>query len=38
LLNPGLPTDRRSQPYCTYMTATVGDGTLSDVTLHRLTR
>ena len=23
LLNPGSPTDRRRQPYCTYMTATV---------------
>lgn len=36
LLNPGSPTDRRRQPHCTYMTATVADGTLSDVTLHRL--
>ncbi len=36
LLNPGSPTDRRRQPYCTYMTATVGDGELGDVTLHRL--
>ncbi len=26
LLNPGSPTDRRSQPHCTYLTATVGDG------------
>src|SRR5262245_12924863 len=23
LLNPGSPTDRRSQPYCTYQTATI---------------
>jgi len=38
LLNPGSPTDRRRQPYCTYMTATVGGGTLGDVTLHRLPR
>ncbi|MEV7392842.1 metallophosphoesterase [Streptomyces sp. NPDC091215] len=36
LLNPGSPTDRRRQPYCTYLTATVADGTLTDVTLHRL--
>ncbi|KUM99779.1 phosphodiesterase [Streptomyces yokosukanensis] len=36
LLNPGSPTDRRRQPRCTYMTATVADGVLSEVTLHRL--
>ena len=36
LLNPGSPTDRRPQPHCTYMTASVGDGTLSDVVLHKL--
>lgn len=36
LLNPGSPTDRRRQPHCTYMTATVSDGVLSDVELHRL--
>ncbi|MFF3611765.1 metallophosphoesterase family protein [Streptomyces sp. NPDC002580] len=37
LLNPGSPTDRRRQPYGTYMTATVTDGgALADVTLHRL--
>ncbi|MFD8740170.1 metallophosphoesterase family protein [Streptomyces sp. NPDC059618] len=37
LLNPGSPTDRRREPYCTYMTATVtGDGGLTEVTLHRL--
>jgi hypothetical protein len=36
LLNPGSPTDRRRQPYCTYMTATVSDGALSEVTLHRV--
>ncbi|MGW5656712.1 metallophosphoesterase family protein [Streptomyces humi] len=36
LLNPGSPTDRRRQPHCTYLTATVADGTLTDVTLHRL--
>ncbi|GAA3677330.1 YfcE family phosphodiesterase [Arthrobacter ginkgonis] len=33
LLNPGSPTDRRRQPVCTYMTATVGDGALRDVVL-----
>jgi uncharacterized protein len=36
LLNPGSPTDRRRQPSCTYMTATVDDGTLRHVTLHHL--
>jgi putative phosphoesterase len=36
LLNPGSPTDRRRQPHCTYMTAVVADGTLTDLTLHRL--
>ncbi|MEV6172383.1 metallophosphoesterase [Streptomyces sp. NPDC051954] len=36
LLNPGSPTDRRRQPHCTYMTATVTDGDLRDVELHRL--
>ncbi|MFC1262024.1 metallophosphoesterase family protein, partial [Streptomyces sp. CC302I] len=36
LLNPGSPTDRRRQPYCTYMTATAADGRLTDVELHRL--
>jgi uncharacterized protein len=34
LLNPGSPTDRRRQPSCTYMTATVADGELTDVILH----
>ncbi|WP_395574817.1 metallophosphoesterase family protein [Streptomyces sp. BK79] len=38
LLNPGSPTDRRRQPYCTYMTATADDGRLEDVVLHRLPR
>lgn len=38
LLNPGSPTDRRRQEFCTYMTATVGGGALSDVVLHRLER
>ncbi|HET7328643.1 MAG TPA: metallophosphoesterase [Nocardioidaceae bacterium] len=36
LLNPGSPTDRRRQPFCTYLTATVCDGALGDVELHRL--
>ncbi|POX47860.1 metallophosphoesterase [Streptomyces sp. Ru72] len=36
LLNPGSPTDRRRQPHCTYMTATVTGGELTDVRLHRL--
>jgi uncharacterized protein len=38
LLNPGSPTDRRRQPFCTYMTAAVDDGELTDVRLHRLER
>lgn len=38
LLNPGSPTDRRRQPFCTYMTARVDDGALTDVELHRLPR
>ncbi len=36
LLNPGSPTDRRRQPHCTYLTATVERGSMGDVTLHRL--
>ena len=36
LLNPGSPTDRRRQPHCTYLTASVVDGRLGDVVLHRL--
>ncbi len=35
LINPGSPTDRRRQPFCTYMTAEV-DGGAVGVTLHRL--
>lgn len=38
LLNPGSPTDRRRQPFCTYLTARVADGVLSAVELHRLDR
>jgi uncharacterized protein len=36
LLNPGSPTDRRREPYRTYLTARVVDAALTDVTLHRL--
>jgi uncharacterized protein len=36
LLNPGSPTDRRRQPYCTYLTVTLDQGCLRDLTLHRL--
>ena len=38
LLNPGSPTDRRRQPYCTYMTARIASGVLSDVSLHTVDR
>jgi hypothetical protein len=38
LLNPGSPTDRRRQPYATFMTATVTAGALNDVTLHPIPR
>jgi putative phosphoesterase len=36
LLNPGSPTDRRRQPYCTYMSARAENGALAEVVLHRL--
>ena len=36
LLNPGSPTDRRRQPFCTYLTARITAGGLIDVELHRL--
>lgn len=36
LLNPGSPTDRRRQPYATFMTATIRDAGLAEVTLHPL--
>lgn len=36
LLNPGSPTDRRRQPYCTYRTARIEAGHLVGVELHRL--
>ncbi|MSR99418.1 metallophosphoesterase [Arthrobacter sp. BL-252-APC-1A] len=35
LLNPGSPTDRRRQPFCTYMVAVIDGGTV-DVELRRL--
>ena len=38
LLNPGSPTDRRRQPFATFMTATVAGGQLTEVTLHELAR
>ncbi|QIK74231.1 metallophosphoesterase family protein [Nocardioides piscis] len=38
LLNPGSPTDRRRQPFCTYLTATADSGRLGDVVLHRVTK
>ena len=38
LLNPGSPTDRRRQPFCTYMTATADSGALADLELHHLPR
>ena len=36
LLNPGSPTDRRRQPFCTYQTCRIESGTLKDVELHEL--
>lgn len=36
LLNPGSPTDRRRQPFHSYMTAVADGGTLTELTLHRL--
>jgi putative phosphoesterase len=38
LLNPGSPTDRRRQPVCTCMTATVADGALLKVELVEVQR
>jgi predicted phosphodiesterase len=34
LLNPGSPTDRRRQPYASYLTATIEGARLEEVTLH----
>ncbi len=36
LLNPGSPTDRRRQPFATYLTASLTAGRVDDVTLHQL--
>lgn len=36
LLSPGSPTDRRRQPFCSYMTTSVDAGTVTDVMLHHL--
>ncbi|MBY4128618.1 metallophosphoesterase [Rhodococcus fascians] len=36
LLNPGSPTDRRRQPFCTFMTAVAENGELNGVELHRI--
>ncbi|MGV9212507.1 metallophosphoesterase family protein [Micromonospora sp. RB23] len=38
LLNPGSPTDRRSQPYATYLEAETTRGNLASVRLHTLPR
>ena len=38
LLNPGSPTDRRRQPYATFMTGRLEDGRLGDVQLHDVPR
>lgn len=38
LLNPGSSTDRRRQPACTVMTATLADGAVRDVVLHEVSR
>ncbi len=38
LLNPGSPTDRRRQPFGTYIEARIAEGTLTKVELRRVTR
>ncbi|MGC0371070.1 metallophosphoesterase family protein [Microbacterium sp. SLBN-111] len=38
LLNPGSPTDRRRQPDCTLMTATLADSGVHDVRLRAVSR
>jgi putative phosphoesterase len=38
LLNPGSPTDRRRQPFCSYLTAVAEAGALHDVELRLLPR
>ena len=34
LLNPGSPTDRRRQPFCTFMTLDLGGSGVDEVMLH----
>ena len=36
LLNPGSPTQRRSQPHCTYLTARAHRGVLDRLVLHQV--
>ena len=36
LLNPGSPTDRRRQPFCTFMTAVAENSERKEVELHRI--
>jgi putative phosphoesterase len=36
LLNPGSPTDRRRQPFATYLTAAADQGKLTGVRLHEI--
>ncbi|MEJ2864573.1 metallophosphoesterase family protein [Actinomycetospora flava] len=36
LLNPGSPTERRREPVCTYMSAEIRDGVLTEVRRHEL--
>jgi uncharacterized protein len=36
LLNPGSPTDRRREPFRTYLTGSVVDGQFAELTLHRI--
>lgn len=36
LLNPGSPTDRRRQPYRTYLSFELDAGSIADVVLHEL--
>ncbi len=38
LLNPGSPTDRRRQPFGTFLTAVADDGALTAVTFHPVPR
>lgn len=38
LLNPGSPTDRRREPACTLMTATLSGGAVRDVERHDVSR